>query len=82
MTKFNNIFPDAEHLDQVEFKGSELLLYHGGVYNKHCWHCGESTNWIDINFQAPLCSEECFDAKWDEYFKASAGGDYLLYKEI
>jgi hypothetical protein len=32
-----------------------------------CWHCGKDTQWIEINFQAWLCSLECNQAKWREY---------------
>lgn len=35
-----------------------------------CWHCGAETQWVEINFQAYLCSKACNDAKWDEYAKA------------
>lgn len=37
-----------------------------------CWHCGEETEWLDLSFQTWMCSEECYKAKWDEYWEASA----------
>jgi hypothetical protein len=36
-----------------------------------CWHCGKETPWLEINFQAWLCSLACNRAKWAEYMKAS-----------
>ncbi|MNQ56266.1 hypothetical protein D3C85_703830 [compost metagenome] len=27
-----------------------------------CGHCGEHTHFIDVNLQAPICSEECEEA--------------------
>ncbi len=36
-----------------------------------CWHCGELTEFIDIDFNgAPLCSTECQDAKIEEFRQA------------
>lgn len=35
-----------------------------------CWHCGEQTNWVDIDFQAHICSTECHEAKIAEYITA------------
>lgn len=35
-----------------------------------CWHCGILTTWIDYCFEAGLCSEECYQAKWQEYQEA------------
>lgn len=39
-----------------------------------CWHCGRPTQWVELNFEAHLCSEECVDAKWKEYFEACNKG--------
>ena len=37
-------------------------------YNKQpCWNCGELTEYIDIDFEAPICSEECQSQKDSEY---------------
>jgi hypothetical protein len=35
-----------------------------------CWHCGENTQWVELNFEAPLCYGECETAKWAEYRSA------------
>jgi len=37
-----------------------------------CWHCGMETKWVEINFQAWLCSPACNEAKWKEFAEASA----------
>lgn len=37
-----------------------------GRVAKPCWHCGELTEFIEINYEAPLCSEECDWAKTEE----------------
>jgi hypothetical protein len=69
--KFDDLYPNQpQDLMQhdVEFEGSSLFKYG----EKHpCWNCGELTNWIDILFEANLCSEECERVKWSEYFLAS-----------
>ena len=57
--------------DRVYYMGTELVnTYKAG----RCWHCGGVTQWMDINFMTYLCSVQCTDAKWDEYFKAVTGG--------
>jgi hypothetical protein len=33
-----------------------------------CWNCREPTEWWDIEWSVPLCSEECLKAK-DEILK-------------
>lgn len=69
-TKFEtkHIPTGGEYLGQrIRFHGSELLR---STMSHKCWHCGSVAKWIDINFEAAFCSEECSDAKWEEYFKA------------
>jgi len=68
--KFDDKFPEAKHLDQFSFEGSEVIK---GDTEGKCWNCGEMTLWADISFMAYLCSEECSKQKWNEYFKACRG---------
>lgn len=35
-----------------------------------CWHCGEETNYADLDFSTYLCSEECQVAKVAEWAAA------------
>lgn len=35
-----------------------------------CWHCGAPTQFIEINYEAHLCSEECEQAKDEEINEA------------
>ena len=35
-----------------------------------CWHCGKATHYVDLAFEAYLCSQECYDAKWEEFMEA------------
>ena len=30
-----------------------------GRIARPCWCCGEPTEFVEINYEAPLCSEEC-----------------------
>lgn len=45
-----------------------------GIIRAHekqpCWNCGELTEYVDINYEAPLCSEECQNQKDLEYIDA------------
>ena len=65
--KFEDIKPNADSKDEISFEGS--LLFRSPI-KARCWHCREFTHWIDINFEAYLCSEECERAKWQEFKEA------------
>ena len=68
--KFDELYPNQPMtLDapDIVFEGSAIWKY---GEPQPCWHCGELTSWIDISFEAPLCSEECEQAKWAEYAQA------------
>ena len=36
-------------------------------YAQDCWHCGQPTTWIDLDFQTALHPGPCSASKWDEY---------------
>jgi hypothetical protein len=36
-------------------------------YSRPCWHCQESTTWVDLAFETPLHPGPCSQAKWDEW---------------
>lgn len=38
-----------------------------------CWICRKSTNYVEVNFEAHICSRECEERAWDAYF--AAGGE-------
>ncbi len=40
-----------------------------------CWICFDLTFWLEINFEAPICSEECDNIAWEDYFKACKESD-------
>lgn len=65
---FDEQYPDGKIGYCILYNGSELIWCETGA----CWHCGKSTHWVDINFEAYLCSPSCEDAKWDEYNQALA----------
>jgi len=45
--------------------------------SRPCWECERPTAFVDLDFQAHLCSPECRDLKWNEYFRAlSANARY------
>lgn len=62
---FDDVFGVGD--SPIHYKGSDL------IYSKklhQCWHCGDKTHWVDVNFEAALCSPRCEDAKWKEYSEA------------
>ena len=65
--KFDLLYPNHPTTisqKDVQFEGSCLFKY---GEEKPCWNCEEPTNWIDLNFGAYLCSEECERQKWSEF---------------
>ena len=54
------------HLKPLEVQDNILRGAHAGP----CWHCGEMTEFIEINYEAYLCSDECEWAKDEEMNKA------------
>jgi len=57
-----------------------------------CWICGEPTSWLEVSFEAPICSEECDDKAWKQYSNACTESyrkytkwyikliDYIMYR--
>ena len=69
--KFEAKYPDVPHGWQTPKGSSDTGMFvcrtsPGG----RCWHCDEITPWIDMGFEANLCSEECYRAKWAEFQEA------------
>lgn len=64
---FDEMYPNAEYLDQIDFEGSFLIR---GGSERACWNCHSITLWIDYNFGTHLCSPECERQMWMEYFEA------------
>jgi hypothetical protein len=47
-----------------------------------CLHCGKLSQFVDLDFEANFCSEECNRAKWQEYEEANeADEDTALLEE-
>jgi hypothetical protein len=70
MAKFDVLYPNQptnQLNEDIYFEGSSLVKVDD---TQPCWNCKEPTSWIDINFEAYLCSEECERAKWKEYYDA------------
>ena len=63
--KFEDKYPDCP-MDGEPFQSMVRLL----VDKMPCWHCGDLTEWVDLDFEAPLCSEECLEAKVHEWMEA------------
>ena len=62
MAKFDLKYPHLHHLEMSE---DDAVLYsddHGP-----CFVCGCDTHYIEINYQAWLCSEECERMLDEEY---------------
>lgn len=70
--KFRDKYPDAKYADTVEYsimKGSK---------KDNCYICGALTDFIDMDFECPICSEECMDKINEEFFKALRKGPITI----
>jgi len=38
---------------------------------RYCFMCGSPTDWFDLDFSCPICSEECSLALWTDFQEAS-----------
>jgi endogenous inhibitor of DNA gyrase (YacG/DUF329 family) len=68
MMKFEEEFPNCP-IGGEPFQSMVRLL----VDKAPCWHCGDLTEWVDIDFEVPICSRECLTAKVKEWGAALAG---------
>ena len=59
--KFNEKYPNANYLGEVYFG---IVKFNGA---EPCFICKELTEFGDIDFQCPICSEECLGKLLDMY---------------
>lgn len=59
-------------------EGEDVFL---GSREEPCMHCGRLTQWIDLSFEAHICSEECSQAAWQEFIWASRASDAKMLVE-
>ena len=63
---FDKKYPDAKSTDSDYLEG--IIKINNA---KPCLNCGTLARWIDIDFQAYLCSEECQQEKLNEHVKTT-----------
>ena len=61
--KYSQKYPNAENLQMVD----ATIMYSNKADN--CTQCGALTNFIDVDFETHICSEECEDALINEFFR-------------
>lgn len=59
--KYADKYPDMKDIHDER----DLIIK--GTSDKPCFNCGTPTPYIEISFEAHMCSEECNDQKWREY---------------
>lgn len=64
---FDEVFSKLNYLESIYIEGSELIK---SSDHHSCFVCGKQTHWLDINFQAALCSLECEREAWSDYLDA------------
>ena len=65
---FDELYPDAEDNFQPE-KSSHLVFKAPGPAEP-CWRCKKPTKWIELSFEARMCSPACDDEAWADYWRA------------
>jgi hypothetical protein len=65
--KFSRKFPECK---PGEFTSTDIVLRSKNGETGQC-DCGEFTEFIDVDFQCWMCSEECQQKLCDEYNEAS-----------
>lgn len=66
--KFIDRFDDSLHMEDFNVGGDVVIF--SAEKTAECWHCNWPTGFWSVSFSAPICSEECLSAKWDEYWDA------------
>ena len=62
--QFEEKYPDAP----LHYQPSKTSVLKVNSQRK-CSYCNCLTTWVDFILETPMCSEECSDARWKEYFK-------------
>lgn len=66
---FTELEPNARAMEINEEKGYERLHIAAPGAEVACANdCGKTTSWANLAFEAPVCSHECVDALWRDYF--------------
>lgn len=66
---FDDLYPGAgEGFQPPLLPGDDGVVKCAGF--EPCWNCGTRTAYVDFGFETRLCSEDCRDVKWREYFQA------------
>ena len=58
----------------IERKDDEYHQMASHYCAKECWVCGEKTCFYSICFEEYICSDECADKAWRNYFDESSIG--------
>lgn len=62
--KFSDKYPDIKP-GEIISAGPDFILRSKTPDN--CWNCTAQTEWIDVCFEAHVCSDECSRTQWAEY---------------
>lgn len=73
---FSEKYQQAKIQEQPE--GEDVFL---GSREYPCMECGRPTPWVDLCFEAHLCSEECSQAAWHGFLWASRASDAKILVE-
>lgn len=65
-TTFEEMYPKMKK-DDPDIMYNGISIWKTVDPKKPCWNCGVLTSFVDISFEAYICSEHCEDIKWEEF---------------
>ena len=67
---YDQKYPNAKPLEMVD---ATIMC---GSKADNCYVCGNLTNFIDVDFETHICSEECEDKLTGEFFRHALGRNH------
>jgi hypothetical protein len=71
--KFIDRYKKAVKFEQFSHYGDTIMMI--GDKPDTCVICKEDTHFCTISFECGICSEECLDFLWEEYYNACRESD-------
>ena len=66
--KFDLLFPNVK--DGFQDRQYPVIVYCINDPSGSCQICDDKTHWIEFSGECHICSSECYNQFWKNYFKA------------
>jgi len=64
--KFDRKYPNAQHGQAFLFEPG-IIIYFDTI--RKCEFCKKDTHFVEVSFECRMCSEECNEKMWKEYYE-------------